>query len=256
MSNQIALPTKRRRLSSTSSSSATATNTIIVSADVASLFECPVCFGYILPPILQCQNGHLVCSNCRPKLTRCPKCRGPLGNIRNLAMEQTATTVMFPCKYSTSGCAVSLLHTEKEEHEEACEFQPYSCPCPGASCEWQGSLEEVAAHLIMSHKAITALRGKDIVFLAKDTNLPAVMDWVMVQSCFGHDFMKQAENFAYRLELNGQRRRLTWEATPSSIRERVSSATINSDCLVFETSIAQLLADNDNLSINVTIYMV
>jgi E3 ubiquitin-protein ligase SIAH1 len=104
-------------------------------------------------------------------------------------MEQTATTVMFPCKYSTSGCAVSLLHTEKEEHEEACEFQPYSCPCPGVSCEWQGSLEEVAAHLIMSHKAITALRGKDIVFLAKDTNLPAVMDWVMVQSCFGHDFM-------------------------------------------------------------------
>jgi E3 ubiquitin-protein ligase SIAH1 len=189
-------------------------------------------------------------------------------------MEQIATTVMFPCKYSTSSCVVSLLHTEKEEHEVACEFQPYSCPCPGASCKWQGSLEEVAAHLIMSHKAITALQAKDI-------NLPAAMDWVMVQSCFGHDFMlvlqkkekfdghqqffaivqligsrKQAENFAYRLELNGQRRRLTWEATPSSIRERVSSAIMNSDCLVFETSIAQLLGDNDNLSINVTIYMV
>lgn len=79
MSNQIVLSTKRRGLPSTSSSSATATNTTTVSADLASLFECPVCFDYVLPPILQCQSGHLVCSNCRPKLTCCPTCRGPLG---------------------------------------------------------------------------------------------------------------------------------------------------------------------------------
>ena len=30
--------------------------------ELASLFECPVCFEYVLPPILQCQNGHLVIS--------------------------------------------------------------------------------------------------------------------------------------------------------------------------------------------------
>ena len=83
-------------------------------SDLASLFECPVCFDYVLPPILQCHAGHLVCSNCRPKLTCCPTCRGQLGgNIRNLAMEKVASTVMFPCKYSSGGCAVSLLHTEK-----------------------------------------------------------------------------------------------------------------------------------------------
>ena len=49
--------------------------------DLASLFECPVCFDYVLPPIIQCQSGHLVCANCRPKLTCCPTCRRPLGNI-------------------------------------------------------------------------------------------------------------------------------------------------------------------------------
>lgn len=53
-----------------------------ITADLASLFECPVCFDYVLPPILQCQSGHLVCSNCRPKLTGCPTCRGPLGENR------------------------------------------------------------------------------------------------------------------------------------------------------------------------------
>jgi len=171
-----------------------------------------------------------------------------VGNIRNLAMEKVASNVMFPCKYSTSGCTVSLVHTEKADHEDACEFRPYSCPCPGASCKWQGSLEQVMPHLIMSHKSITTLQGskslpsdrtvvvipytmsfvqspsgEDIVFLATDINLPGAVDWVMMQSCFGHHFMlvlekqekydghqqffaivqligsrKQAENFAYR----------------------------------------------------------
>jgi hypothetical protein len=59
-----------------------------------------------------------------------------------------------------------------------------------------------------------------------------------------------------RLELNGHRRRLTWEATPRSIHEGVASAILNSDCLVFDTSIAQLFAENGNLGINVTISMV
>ncbi|CAF88971.1 unnamed protein product, partial [Tetraodon nigroviridis] len=96
----------------------TLSGTTASNSDLASLFECPVCFDYVLPPILQCQSGHLVCSNCRPKLTCCPTCRGPLGSIRNLAMEKVANSVLFPCKYASSGCEVTLPHTEKTEHEE------------------------------------------------------------------------------------------------------------------------------------------
>lgn len=59
-----------------------------------------------------------------------------------------------------------------------------------------------------------------------------------------------------RLELNGHRRRLTWEATPRSIHEGIASAILSSDCLVFDTSIVQLFEDNGNLGINVTISMV
>uniref|UniRef100_A0A2K5JXE7 E3 ubiquitin-protein ligase n=3 Tax=Cercopithecidae TaxID=9527 RepID=A0A2K5JXE7_COLAP len=245
----------------------------------ASLFECPVCFDYVLPPILQCQAGHLVCNQCRQKLSCCPTCRGALTpSIRNLAMEKVASAVLFPCKYATTGCSLTLHHTEKPEHEDICEYRPYSCPCPGASCKWQGSLEAVMSHLMHAHKSITTLQGEDIVFLATDINLPGAVDWVMMQSCFGHHFMlvlekqekyeghqqffaivlligtrKQAENFAYRLELNGNRRRLTWEATPRSIHDGVAAAIMNSDCLVFDTAIAHLFADNGNLGINVTI---
>ncbi|KAK3104126.1 hypothetical protein FSP39_024624 [Pinctada imbricata] len=224
---------------------------------------------------MQCQSGHIVCQQCRSKLSMCPTCRGPLGNIRNLAMEKVASTVMFPCKYSSSGCPITLLHTDKTDHEETCEFRPYCCPCPGASCKWQGSLEQVMTHLMQQHKSITTLQGEDIVFLATDINLPGAVDWVMMQSCFGHNFMlvlekqekmegqqifyaivqligtrKQAENFAYRLELNGHRRRLSWEATPRSIHDGVQSAIMASDCLVFDTNIAQLFADHGNLGIN------
>lgn len=249
-------------------------------ADLAALFECPVCFDYVLPPILQCQSGHLVCGTCRPKLTCCPTCRGPLGNIRNLGMEKVASSVLFPCKYMQSGCEATLVYTEKSDHEEICEYRPYSCPCPGASCKWQGSLDQVMPHLMTTHKSITNLQGEDIVFLATDITLPGAVDWVMMQSCFGHHFMlvlekqekydghqqffaivqligtrKQADNFAYRLELNGPKRRLTWEATPRSIHEGVSSAITKSDCLVFDSAIAHMFAENGNLGINVTVSM-
>lgn len=73
------------------------------STELTALFECPVCFDYVLPPILQCQAGHLVCNQCRQKLSCCPTCRGPLTpSIRNLAMEKVASTLPFPCKVRLS----------------------------------------------------------------------------------------------------------------------------------------------------------
>ncbi|XP_010223669.1 PREDICTED: E3 ubiquitin-protein ligase SIAH2-like [Tinamus guttatus] len=204
------------------------------------------------------------------------RCSSPSQTNLHAALEEAATRV--DPGYATTGCSLTLHHTEKPEHEDICEYRPYSCPCPGASCKWQGSLEAVMSHLMHAHKSITTLQGEDIVFLATDINLPGAVDWVMMQSCFGHHFMlvlekqekyeghqqffaivlligtrKQAENFAYRLELNGNRRRLTWEATPRSIHDGVSAAILNSDCLVFDTAIAHLFADNGNLGINVTI---
>lgn len=62
--------------------------------------------------------------------------------------------------------------------------------------------------------------------------------------------------FFLRLELNGNRRRLIWEAMPRSSHEGVASAIMGSDCLVFDNSIAQHFADNGNLGINVTISLV
>uniref|UniRef100_A0A1A9VZJ5 E3 ubiquitin-protein ligase n=1 Tax=Glossina brevipalpis TaxID=37001 RepID=A0A1A9VZJ5_9MUSC len=248
------------------------------SNDLLSLFECPVCFDYVLPPILQCPSGHFVCVSCRSKLNSCPICRGPLANIRNLAMEKVALNIRFPCKYSNCGCTKVMIVADKPTHEKTCEYRPYPCPCPGSACKWQGSLDLVMQHLMMSHQSITTLHGEDIIFLATDINLPGAVDWIMMQSCFEQQFMlvldkrekfdghqqffavvqfigtqKESENFTYRLELNGNTRRLTWEATPHSIHDGFKSAIENCDCLVFDTSIADLFAERGNLAINVTI---
>lgn len=85
------------------------------------------------------------------------------GNIRNLAMEKVASTVLFPCKFASTGCQFTMLHTDKGDHEEACEFRPYSCPCPGASCKWSGPLEHVMPHLLNQHRSITTLQGMYIL---------------------------------------------------------------------------------------------
>lgn len=147
-------------------------------------------------------------------------------------------------------------------------------------------------HLWLAHKSITTLQGEDIVFLATDITLPGAVDWVciettvlvllfepdvslqvMMQSCFGHHFMlvlekqelqffaivqligsrQQAEKFVYRLELNGSKRRLTWESTPKSIHEGIQQAILHSDCLVFDGATAALFSENGNLAINVTV---
>ena len=60
------------------------------------LLECPICFETIdSVPIYQCQNGHVVCKNCHPKLKTCPICRDNIiekskrdGPIRNLKLEE------------------------------------------------------------------------------------------------------------------------------------------------------------------------
>ncbi|XP_065191360.1 E3 ubiquitin-protein ligase Siah1-like [Sycon ciliatum] len=256
--------------------------------DLASHFECPVCFDYVLPPIIQCNSGHLVCSQCRAKLTCCPSCRGPLGSIRNLAMERVAEDVLFPCKFRTNGCPQAFRFNKKKEHEDLCEFRPYMCPCPGAQCKWQGNLDGVLQHLFQAHKTITTLQGEDIVFLATDVNLRGAVDWVMMQGCYNCNFLlalekqektapdhpdlppvamfyavvqiigtrQQAEHFVYKLELSNSAssRRLLWESVPRSIQDGLASAITQHDCLTFDAGTAALFADNGgNLAINVTV---
>uniref|UniRef100_A0A4W3IDN4 E3 ubiquitin-protein ligase n=1 Tax=Callorhinchus milii TaxID=7868 RepID=A0A4W3IDN4_CALMI len=159
-----------------------------------------------------------------------------------------------------------------------CEISLFSCPCPGASCMWEGSLGAILPHLSHTHNNVSTLWGEHIVFLATDIHLPGAVQWVMIQACFNHHFMlvlekqekyeghqqffvyvlligtpEQAESFLYQLELKRNRRRLTWEATPKGITESPVPVITTNDSLIFDTLMAQLFADKGSLAINVTI---
>jgi E3 ubiquitin-protein ligase SIAH1 len=196
-------------------------------------------------------------------------------------MEKFASIVMFPCKFFTCGCAASLLHTERRYHEEkTCEFRPYSCPCRGVYCPWKGPLEYVVPHLKMCHKSIKTLQGQDVLFTERGINVSGARSWVKMQSCFGHHFRlllekrvrfdgfeyfyvtvqligtwNQSQNFEYWLEMKSHRKCLRCEGVPISIHELVPVIIINSECLAFDARHVQILADDRDLNIHVSIFM-
>ncbi|EFH44914.1 hypothetical protein ARALYDRAFT_916206 [Arabidopsis lyrata subsp. lyrata] len=52
------------------------------------VLDCPICYEPLTIPLFQCDNGHVACRFCWPKLgKKCPACVLPIGNKRCIAME-------------------------------------------------------------------------------------------------------------------------------------------------------------------------
>lgn len=60
---------------------------------ILAAMECPICFDTIPPPVIQCQNGHLICASCRRRSERCPVCREKYSAGRSLIAEQIFTSL-------------------------------------------------------------------------------------------------------------------------------------------------------------------
>ncbi|XP_067618737.1 uncharacterized protein [Eurosta solidaginis] len=60
---------------------------------ILTIIECPVCLDTIAPPAMQCQNGHLLCLNCRIRAEKCPICRDRYTPQRALIAEQIYTAI-------------------------------------------------------------------------------------------------------------------------------------------------------------------
>lgn len=117
--------------------------------------ECPVCTKYMIPPITFCENGHNICSGCRPKIKKCPTCRKPLLSARNLALENLAKRVKYPCCNRTTGCNESFPLDQIIRHQNVCLHEFYNCPlaqAPGILCHWRGPRTEVRKHIDTTHK--------------------------------------------------------------------------------------------------------
>lgn len=116
--------------------------------------ECPVCMEYMTPPITMCENGHSICSNCKPKLNNCPSCKKSFLNIRNLALESLSRQVT----------------------NQGVQNQPQNVKCPftrisNDTCPWKGSVMDMKQHIKVFHNNVNDTHESNGVFTAILTGL-------------------------------------------------------------------------------------
>ncbi|CAE6201964.1 unnamed protein product [Arabidopsis arenosa] len=107
--------------------------------------DCPICVEPFTIPIFQCDNGHLACASCCPKLSnKCPACTLPVGHNRCRAMESILESISVPCENAKFGCTKKVSYGKQSTHEKECTFSP--CFCPIQNCNYSGLYKDVYYH--------------------------------------------------------------------------------------------------------------
>ena len=92
------------------------------------LLECPVCFNIPSQYLMVfCENGHMVCGNCKNRLVNCIQCQAKFVSKKNILVERILDSVTKHCKYKGSGCNKMVLFKDTEDHARQCEFRPIIC---------------------------------------------------------------------------------------------------------------------------------
>ncbi|CAH8384189.1 unnamed protein product [Eruca vesicaria subsp. sativa] len=122
----------------------------------SDLLDCPICYEPLSIPIFQCDNGHLACSSCCPKLSNnCPACASPIGDKRCRAMENVLESTFVPCPNAELGCTKNVSYGKESTHKRECNFSPCSCPTPG--CNFTGTYKDLFVHFTSTHRRSCSL---------------------------------------------------------------------------------------------------
>ncbi|WJX58573.1 RING-type E3 ubiquitin transferase [Trifolium repens] len=116
-----------------------------------SLLDCCYCFQSLTIPVFQCDNGHIVCSTCCPKLrNKCNKCSLSISSKRCTAIENLLQSIKISCPNAKLGCVEKISYSRKRKHEEECIYD--KCYCPISGCGFFASLEVLSNHFSRKHK--------------------------------------------------------------------------------------------------------
>ncbi|AES99097.2 putative E3 ubiquitin-protein ligase SIN [Medicago truncatula] len=122
---------------------------VIVS--VPDLLVCCNCCEPLTIPVSQCDNGHIVCSTCCPKLgNKCYKCSLPTSSKHCKAIENLLVSLEMSCPNAKYGCNKKISYIRKRNHEKECIHVP--CYCPISSCGFVASSEVLSKHFSDKHK--------------------------------------------------------------------------------------------------------
>ena len=114
--------------------------------------ECPGSIHYMVPPTLQCTNGHNIVSRCVGTVLLCPKCRVEFCEIRNVALETIATSQKYPCANWQSVCHKFLPIEHSAEHNSVCVYRKIKRPFKlNKNCSWNGNRSDLNEHAKEAH---------------------------------------------------------------------------------------------------------
>ena len=149
---------------------------------VWSELECPVCMQYMVPPIKLCSNGHNICSKCRGRVQLCPTCRAEFSQIRNVALENIARRMKYPCVNRQNGCLNLFSIEDIAEHHTACVYGKINCPFHFyMTCSWKGPKNDLKEHAKAAHPGYFKEESSfNCRYLSED---------LVVLSCFGELFI-------------------------------------------------------------------
>ena len=136
------------------------------SEDIREDLQCPVCLK--IPrttPIFQCEQGHILCNTCHPRLHDCPVCRRPLRNTRCLVVEKIISKLPLRCINFNEGCDEPQALPDKIiEHEKDCNYR--SVKCVFNRCNDQVVVSKFWEHVTTGKHANTSIHKNSFVRLS------------------------------------------------------------------------------------------
>ena len=122
--------------------------------------------------VLQCQYGHLLCTDCRPKVASCPICRSTKIDNRSLFVEDFIQKRLqnkpHKCKHEPCNATIKMTGGNLAAHEDFCRFR--EAGCLNKQCTWVGNLKNYIDHV--KNKKCTHSNLEDKVDRENRDNLP------------------------------------------------------------------------------------
>ena len=123
--------------------------------NLKDILQCPVCLLVPNKPekVNVCYNGHLICNECREKISLCPICRSDKLDLQSPLLKKIFDSLPSMCPNYGSGCQRSFDDGEElKEHENHCEFRRIDCIV--FSCQERVTFENYIMHLRELHNAV------------------------------------------------------------------------------------------------------
>jgi E3 ubiquitin-protein ligase SIAH1 len=122
----------------------------------------------------------------RERVTCCPTCRAEFSEIRNVALENIARRLQYPCVNRQSGCRELFSVEHIAKHQADCVYGKITCPLTIIyGCSWKGLKNSLKKHVEEAHSEVVTDEPK--------FTSPLLSTAGLIVSHFGELFMYQKQ---------------------------------------------------------------